>query len=588
MFSGAAKNLKGQRFYEALITQRLAVTTELAEAAQSLSSQLQVRPLTAKILLGRGLSSVEDIRAFLAPSLRETLPDPARAKNLEAAAELIAAVAREKGKIAVYSDFDVDGITAAAQLVGYLEAADVHVLHYVPSRFEEGYGVSRRGIEILAEQKVDLLVTVDCGVTNHDEIALAKKRGMKTIVIDHHQLHGESPADLVVDPAQPGCPFQDYKMCAAGIVWMLLILLRRKLVSEKELPDPKSFLDLAALGTICDMVPLVGPNRVIAARGLEALSRSERPGIIALKEVSKLSGKFSAGAVSFAIGPRINAAGRMGDAREAFELLITKDPQRARLIAQKIDQANLRRREIEDSVKSECVKTILKDEAYTSAAALSIFGETFHAGVIGIVAQRLVELFYRPSAVMAPGEYVKDGKKIAVLKGSVRSVKGFHVAENLARLKHLLLAAGGHSEAGGFTLLPENLAQFSAQFAELAAENLKESLGKRTVIVDAEIPFSELDIQIVDELARLAPFGMGNPSPMLATRDVAVESVTGIGEGHLKLRLNDGTYPITALAWNLAGHTRLKKGERINVAYSPETNTYGGMTSVQLNLKEIW
>jgi single-stranded-DNA-specific exonuclease len=569
-------------------TPRLASKVELRQLSgdpSELAKRYGVSHLCALFLAARGLLEENTVKNFLSPTLREGLPSPQELKNLEAAAKRIAESIRRNDKIVVFSDFDVDGISSAAQLVPYLQALGGDVSHYAPNRFSEGYGLSKAAVQKLSESGARLLITVDCGATNHEAVEFAQKRyKLPVIVLDHHQMHGESPAEILVNPAQSGCGFTEYKLCAAGIVWFLLIALRREF--QGAAPDPKEYLDLAALGTICDMVPLMGPNRVIAARGVELIRDSKRPGIVALKAVSRVTGRVSAGGVSFGLGPRINAAGRLADASLAFELLTTSDLSRAQVLAQQIDKLNEERKSVEERVKLRCLE-LLADEV-ESLSALSVFDPSFHAGVIGIVAQRLVELFHKPAAVMSPGQILVGKKSVDVVKGSVRSINGFHVAEALQALSELLLSHGGHSEAGGFSIEQENIPRFKEAFSELAERAVPPSERQRVIYADGEVKFRQIDYTSVTELERLQPFGIGNSSPIFTTSDVSVESVSQVGEKNLKLRFNDGEFSLTGLFWRVDSHELLQRGERVNIAFTPELNSYQGVTSVQLNLKEVW
>ena len=561
--------------------------------------EFSLSKVAAKILVGRGLRTRSEIEGFLNPTLKAHLPNPTSVLNIVPAADLILSFVESKKQITIYTDFDVDGLSSGAQLFLYLEALGARVNSYTPSRFTEGYGLVMPALEKLVAAGTELLITVDCGISSHRELEFAARRGMRTVVIDHHLPNGKCPADVVVDPAQEGCPFQDYKLCAAGLVWMMLIVLRQRLKEQalergkplaKEPPDPKSFLDLAALGTICDMVPLVSVNRVIAHRGIEALKTSKRPGLVALKQVSGIDNhpRFGAGHVAFNLGPRINAAGRLADANEVFRLLTTKDSLKARAIADSINRLNEQRRTVEDEVKQDCLEYLAANPEIASRAALALFGESYHLGVIGIVAQRLVEAFNKPAAVMAPGEATISGKICPVIKGSVRSVRGFHVADALQALSPLLVTHGGHAEAGGFSLLAENLVAFQQGFSELALGVLGVSSGVKTVRADLEVSLADVDFCLAEELQRFAPFGVGNPTPVLVTYGVDIQTTALIGEKHLKLRVTDGKYFHNVVAWSMYNHPLLRKGQRVNIAYVPEINSFNGVASVQLHLKEVW
>lgn len=568
------------------------IAKELSAAVQALQSALGISRVAATVLAAREVVDPEIAKSFLNPTLKSELPDPNQIKNIEAAAELILHSIEADKRICIFHDFDVDGLTAGAQLVLFLNAIGAQARCYVPNRFVEGYGLSKAAVEKVAEVGTDLLITVDCGISNNKELALAKQLGMETIVLDHHEPAELPPADIIVDPAQPGCPFQEYKLAAAGLVWMLLIVLRGKARerSMENIPDPKDFLDLAAIGTICDMVPLTQVNRLIAHRGIEAVKTTSRLGLQALINVSGLNGKtrFGAGHVSFGIGPRINAAGRLDDASQVGELLTTTDSSKAKSLAETIDRLNKRRRAIEEEVRICCVETLRKQPLLLEAPAIALYQEDFHLGVIGIAAQRLVEEFHKPAAVMALGDAVLDGVETKVVKGSVRSIKGFHVAEVLHDLSDMLIAGGGHAAAGGFTVALEHLEDFQAAFVSAAEQCLTPEMLMRQQRADVRVSLSEVDFALADELQRLAPFGVGNPSPVLVTENVAVDSATTLSGKHLRLRLSDGNCTRNAIGWGFNGHPLLKRGEQVNIAYQVEINTYQGISSVQLTLKEVW
>lgn len=558
---------------------------------RDLESQLGVSKILARILAQRGIQDAESARAFLSPSLQEHLPDPSHMKNIEQAAELILLFVKEKKLITIFTDFDVDGVTSGAQLLLFLEVLGARVNSYTPNRFSEGYGLSKEAVRKLAEHGTQLLITADCGISSVQEIAIAKQLGLATIIIDHH-LPGESlpAADCIVNPAQGGCAFKEYYLATAGIVWLLLIVLRKKLRSEgaQETPDPKDFLDLAALGTICDMVPLKTLNRLIAHRGIEAIGQSKRPGMLALKEAADISSnkRLNAGHLSFALGPRINASGRLDHAGKALELLSTSDSLRAKKLAEHLNKLNTQRRGIEERVKKACLAEL--GDAVEHVPAYAVYGEDFHLGVIGLAAQRLVENFYRPAAVMGPGEAIVKGEKRQVVKGSVRTIKGFHVADALSSLSHLLLSHGGHAEAGGFSLLFENLEEFKKSFVEKAGAILRPEDFLKTYSVDLELSLSEIDFKLIDELSRMAPFGIGNPSPTFLTKDVKVGSVIMMNGGHLRFKVEDKPHIVDAVYWNGRANKSIRKDNIVSICYRPEIQNYRGISSVQLNVVQAW
>lgn len=563
--------------------------------AAGLVQSLSLSPLMAQILVARGITDDVSARRFLSPSLKDGLADPHQIKNMRAGAELIVDAVQHGLQITVYSDFDVDGITSGTQLLLYLRSLGARVNSYIPSRHTEGYGLQRSALEKLVKAGTQLLVTLDCGITSINEIAFARRVGMKTVVVDHHQPAETLPdADVIIDPAQGGCPFADYQLAAAGLTWMLLIVLRRvaeeKGIEISECHDPKAYLDLAALGTICDMVPLRDINRVISFRGLEMLNKvPKRIGLQALCDVAGISESkdIGSGAIGFNIGPRINAAGRMGEAKEVVDLLTTGDRKKAKTLAGRLDRFNAERQNTEEWMKTHGMSVCQEKLAGGEAFSLAVFNEKFHVGVIGIVAQRLMEKFYLPAAVMAPGEEMVSGELIRVIKGSVRSVRGFHVAEILKNMDDVLIRGGGHESAGGFTLEVARLEQFIARFEEEAAKVFAGVRPERCVAVDAEVGLREIDIEVVGALQKLAPFGVGNPTPVFFSRKVEICNVSAIGQNHARIRLKQGDAVHQAVLWGGAGHPLLRTGRVVDVVFQPELNSYKGITSVQLNLRHV-
>jgi len=569
-----------------LIFHQNSETKDFESRARELADSLSVDLHFAMILLNRGIDSEQLARTFLAPTLKNDLPDPSSIMGIQAAASIVVEAVARKKNITVFTDFDVDGLSSGAQLVLFLMKCGARVSSYTPNRFTEGYGLSEEAVKKISDCGANLLITVDCGISNKKELALARELGLQTIVLDHHLPHEMPDADAVVDPAQEGCPFNSYSLAAAGLVFMFLIVLRRVFAEQgrSDLPSPKDFLDLAALGTICDMVPLKGPNRLIALRGLQALEKTPRPGLQSLKDVCgvKAGKTFSSGHVGFMLGPRINAAGRVGEGKDVMELFTTSDSKKAKKLAKSMDRLNQKRQLLERE-GLRIAEELLADK--DEGSAIAVFDESFHLGVIGIIAQRLVEKNHKPAAVMGPAAVDSEDP---IIKGSVRSISAFHVADNLEKLEHLLLSFGGHAAAGGFSLKLWNLEEFSAEWEKLATESLTEEDLLPKQRVDLKMGLENVNYDFVSSLRSLEPFGVGNPSPVLYSDDLEIESVKQIGENHLKLLLSQGKKKIQAVAWKYAGHPLLVKGSRIRAAYSPEINNYGGVSTVQLNIKEVW
>lgn len=596
--------LPSESFRRGVLQSRIVVPRDTCnvgdgEIAQLIASELGISSVIAEILVSRGVATAKDARTFLSPSLRDDLPDPSNIKNIEVAAKLLLSAIEENKRITVFSDFDVDGITSAAQLVLFLKAINANVSHYIPDRFSEGYGVNESAVRELAKSGTQVLISVDCGISDVRAFTWARRFGLQSIIIDHHQVHELPPADVIVNPAQDDCPFKEHHLAAAGLVWMFIIVFRRLILESWKdkvasdglvVPNPKEFLDLAAVGTICDLVPLTKLNRVIAHRGIEAIKTTQRIGLVALKEIAGVQAtpRFGGGQVGFALGPRLNAAGRLGDVNQAFELLVTEDSLRAKTLARSVDKMNSQRRTTEEAIRSSCENLINLNPGMLEHKALAIFGQEFHLGIVGIVAQRLVERFYVPTVIMAPAEHKTLNGSMPVIKGSIRGISGFHVADMLKQLQDILIGFGGHAQAGGVTLSYDNLEIFKERFVTLADRVLTDDDCVPKLFIDKEVKLSDVDFQLAHELSLLAPFGIGNPSPVLFTRDVIVDSITSLTGGHLKVRLTDGKCFCGAVIWGCSASPTLRKGNKIDIAYSPEINSYKGVSSVQLNVKEIW
>ncbi len=548
-----------------------------ASAAKEIEKDFKVSPVAARILAARGYKSDDELKTFISPTLKEGLPAPAKLKNLEAAADLIAATIKAKQPIAICCDFDVDGLSGGAQVYHYLKRAGAECQVFVPDRFADGYGLNERTIRKVALAKFGLVITIDFGTTNLKELAIARELGLKTIVIDHHHVaNHDIPADIFVNPCQPGCGFAGKVLSAAGLAWYLLVALRNK-IQEVQF-EPRSYLDLACLGTICDMVPLIGANRVIAKRGLEILSRSERAGLIALKSVIGVRENLTCTDVSFGIGPRLNAAGRMVHGEMVIELLTTDDAIRAKQIATQLNKLNQERQDTESQVKERAVEMVKSREFLPPG--IVVWEENFHTGVIGIVAQRLVEIFYRPAAVLGVDT---EG----IYKGSVRGIKGLSVVETLAAVKEHLIKFGGHEGAGGFSVEEKNLPNFQRAFEDECAKRLEGINLEPYAEADTEVTLEEVTLDLVDELKSFSPCGMGNPNPQLLVRNLKVVELKQIKGTHLKTMLTDGSRYIAGMLWRQPTHPALVTGAKVNVVFKPDRSTFNGVTELQATINAV-
>ncbi len=544
-----------------------------------------VRPILAQILYNRGLST-HAAQEMLKGS-KPAQDDPSLMRDVDKAVDLIREVVMAKDSIVIYGDYDVDGITATAVLMRTLEAFGAVVNVYVPNRVDEGYGLNKEAIASLAEAGVRMMITVDCGVRSIAEVQLAKQLGMMVIITDHHDANGTlPPADAIINPKQPECqyPFKDF--AGVGVAYKLAQALIRKnkfnalRTTRKELEET-ALLDMVALGTVADMVPLLGENHYLVAAGLERINVGDHPGLSALMQVAGVKpGEITAKTIGYNFSPRLNAAGRISDAKKALYLLLAEDMERALPLAKELDVLNSERRELTQRVRDEARAMVLqKDKSQSLIFAAS---DKFVSGVVGLAANRLVDEFNRPAVVISiEGEYSK---------GSARSIPEFHITEALDSMPDLLLVRhGGHPAAAGFTIKTEFIPELESRFYGLAQQQL-EGLNLTPVFaIDVEIPLTDLSWDLYYELERLEPYGFGNPLPVFASRKVHVCNPRAVGkEGqHLKFSVEDslGTQ-WDAIAFHL-GYWEGRVPSYVDIAYVLERNVWYGNVSLQLNVKDI-
>lgn len=548
--------------------------------AAQLQTEFALHPIVARVAAARGFQADGDFKNFLSPTLREGLPDPLGLKNLSTACAAIARAVREGRSIAICCDFDVDGLSGGAQVFHFLKVIGANAQVFVPDRFSEGYGLNADTVRKIAQAGFSLLITIDFGTTNVRELLVAREVGLETIVIDHHHCAENPPADIFVNPQQIGCGFANGTLSASGLSWFLLVGLKNTLSDHPiaRTIDVRSYLDLACLGTICDMVPLIGANRVIAKRGLEILQETTRPGLQALKAVAGVKREVSCYHVSFGLGPRLNAAGRMVHGEVVIELLTTGDMHRAEKIADRLNRLNMQRKELEDKIKKTASERVRNAGAIP--AAIMVWDKSFHTGVIGIVAQRMVEEFFRPAAIMgqdSPG----------IFKGSVRGIPGFSVIEALSMVQEHLMKFGGHAGAGGFSVAADKVDAFAEAFRSVCAERTATLGSSPLVKADTEVTLAELSIELVEELRRFSPFGIGNSSPQLLVKRLKVGALTVMKGCHLKARLSDGKKSLTGMLWKHAEHPALRQGAEVDVVFRLDINEFKGERELQAHLEAI-
>ena len=554
-------------------------------AAAALSRELKLPFLLACILVQRGFADADAARRFLSSSLSADLPSPHLLAGMDDAVRRIARALRDGERVCVWGDYDVDGTTGVAVLVSFLRETGGAPLFYIPHRIDEGYGMSRQGIEHLRSRDVSLIITVDCGISNADEVAFARDLGMDVVIVDHHQLPERLPdaAAAVINPQRADCAFPDKGLCAAGLAFYLVIGLRANLrdagwFEPDAVPDIRRHLDIVTLGTIADMVPLRDTNRVLTRRGLVELGSSERPGIAALKEVVGVApGTVDAGTVAFQLGPRINAAGRMDAAVKVVEMLTTDSRETADAIARELDTHNRERRETEAQVLDEALAQI-EEKRLQDRWSIVVGSRGWHPGVLGIVASRIVERFHRPAIVI--GFESEEGK------GSGRSIRGFHMVQAMRRCAELLVRFGGHEYAGGLSIREESLAPFAERFEEVAREALDEEDLLPYLDVDAEVDFAQLSLGLVRQMRLLGPFGVGNPEPVFQTRGVEVCERRNFNRvSRFRLRHNEHT--VTAVTFGPPEDLPTRVNDRVDIAYRLRENEWQGTYAMELRLLDV-
>ena len=553
-------------------------TTDTARAAQ-LARALGISPLLAQLMVNRGITDIDSARSFLTCDLA-SLADPFLMRDMDRAVERIERALRHGESIVVYGDYDVDGQTAAAVLVSVLRELSSNpaaISFYIPNRMDEGYGLHAAALKSLAG-KAELVITVDCGIASLEEAVLARQWGLDLIITDHHQPGPEVPAALaVLNPKRPGCSYPEKQLAGVGIAFRLAQALGRSRGR-----DFHEYLDLVALGTVADLVPLLGENRILVKRGLERLAATSRCGLKALMEVAGVGDAVRASDLGFRLGPRLNAAGRLSDPSLAVRLLLTDDPQVAQELAARLNAENATRQDIERRITAEAVEAITARRLHEQPGIV-VAGEGWHPGVIGIVASRLVEQFYRPTVVIS----LADG----LGTGSGRSIAGFDLYGGLAQCSHLLERFGGHTMAAGLTVRGDKLESFSAAFVEVCARTLSDDQLRPRLYIDAEVQLAEVTEQLVEELAVLEPTGFGNPAPVLQVAgSVADWRCVGRQGSHLKFTLRDSeNCERQAIAFGQAEQagTLVSWQEHTAVAFVPTINEWQGARTVQLQVKAI-
>lgn len=549
------------------------------ERAVALAAALGAPLPAAHALVNRGFDSVDTVHRFLEPTLAD-LHDPFLLLDVDRAARRIGRAVESGERILIHGDYDVDGITSTYLLYSVLSDLGARVEYRIPHRTRDGYGLSEGSIEEAHRRGATLVVTVDCGITAHAAVERALALGIDVVITDHHEPPVELPrAHAIVNPHRSECGYPFKPLAGVGVTFKLVEAMLR---DRGGLERASEYLDVVAIGTIADVVPLVGENRVLARFGLQRLNSGARLGLRSLIEVAGLGGKtISSGQIAFVLAPRINAAGRMGNAEQGMRLLLSREENEARVIANSLEEDNMLRRRHDEEALAEAVRMVESELGWPDCSSIVLWSERWHPGVIGIVASRLVERFHRPTVLVA-----LDGDRG---RGSGRSMSGLDLNQVLGSCQDLLDSFGGHAFAAGLSIRRDRLPELRARLETLVAEKLSAEDRVPRLLVDDEIQLSECRLEMVEWLERMSPHGLGNPEPVFRTLNVRVDSAHAVGGGkHLRLHVRDGSGTAEAIGFGMGDQlVPLLQTRRCDLAFVPCRNEFMGETRVQLRLRGV-
>ncbi len=548
-------------------------------ATQQLINELKIPRSLAKVLTSRGLNSAEDARNFFAPEL-QFLHDPFLMDGMEKAVRRIEQAVKDKETIWIHGDYDVDGTTSTAMTLQFLREIGAKAEYYIPERMTEGYGLSHTSVDKARAIGATLLVAVDCGITSNDTISYANASGMEVIVCDHHEPGDRLPdAYAILDPIKPGCSYPFKSLAACGVAFKLI----QALCEMRGDPERAyAYLDYVAIASAADIVPLIGENRVLVHYGLQILNSFPRPGFKSLVDCANLEfGNLTTSSIIFGLAPRINAAGRIGDAKRAVEMMIQPDVVAAYKIAQELEQENRKRRTIDEFTFAQAFAEAERFMADGKRRSLVLHSADWHAGVIGIVASRLVEKFQLPVVMLTS----IDG----YAKGSARSIKEFDIHSALKHCERFLNEFGGHKHAAGLSLPEANIAEFREALDAVAQQHVTDEMLVPEILIDAPLTLNELSPVFFDHLKKFAPFGFSNHKPVFYSQGVmSANGVKVVGNNHLKFRALQSNFVIDAIGFNLGDKLSIANaGRPFSLVYTLEENTYNGSTAPQIRIKDI-
>ncbi|HAJ57147.1 MAG TPA: single-stranded-DNA-specific exonuclease RecJ [Candidatus Omnitrophica bacterium] len=540
-----------------------------------LSAELGTSSLFAQLLISRGITDKEGALVFLRSELSD-LHDPYLMCGMAEAAARIKKAVKDKEPIFIATDFDVDGVTSCAILETGLIRMGARIEHYLPHRVKDGYGLNREAVARAIEFGAKVFISLDCGITAHREVLSLKEAGIDCIIVDHHEppKDGLPEALAILDPKRPDCTYPFSDLASAGLAY--------KLIQALGAEDASKYLDLVALGTVADVAPLKGENRIFVKHGLDALNRTERHGLQSLMESAGIkSKKISTHSISFILAPRLNASGRIDSANTSLDLLLSEDPKEAAVLARSLNENNRARQKIEERVMSEAVEMIDKEVNFKDDFIIVLSREDWHPGVLGIVASKIADRYYRPAVVVS---FQDD-----VGRGSARSVRNFHIYEALARCESFLKEFGGHKYAAGLTIERKNIDKFRQALNDVARENFKHGLLSPVLDIDAAIPFSLINEDLLSSIDALSPFGEANRRPVFVSKNLVVRSKPVLaGRNSLKFWVSDGEFTFEAIGFGMADFFGLvSSSSKVDLAYCLGWDEWNHHNAIQLEIKDI-
>jgi single-stranded-DNA-specific exonuclease len=549
-------------------------------AVAKLNNELPIHPVFCKLLIQQGVTSVHQAKKFFYPDLKH-LNDPLIMKDMDKAVERLHQAIQGSEKILLYGDYDVDGTTSVAVMFSFLKKLGIHADYYIPDRYKEGYGISFESIDFAAQNQIDLFIAMDCGIKAEKQARAARHSDIDLIICDHHTPGKNLPiATAVLDPKRNDCDYPFKGLSGCGVVFKLI----QAYCQKHNLPDNywQELLDLLVISIAADIVPVNGENRILAHHGLQKLNQTNRPGLKALIDHSKKEYPLNISDVVFGLAPTINAAGRMADAATAVKLMLTNSPENAKEITKALDYRNELRRSFEQRITDEAIEAFTTAEGWEDKKSACLYQEHWHKGVIGIVASRIVEKFYRPTII-----FTKSDNRVV---GSARSVRGFDILEAITRCEDLLVNFGGHQYAAGLTLLPENVPAFCDRFEGVVQVSLPKHLQSPQININAELKFEDITPKFRRILAKFAPFGPGNRNPVFQTFNVMD---TGYSETlkkeHISLSLRqNGTPPFKGIAFFMSEYAeKVYSRAPFDICYNLRENTWQGKSRLQLMVKDM-